>query len=100
MADKEERIRGELRIQIKQFLWPDCKECGGKCKTAKAIKFCKDCQPGILKQEAIEVMAKAICKTEQYDMTGVCCDEICLKWKYFLPQAKAALNALLEGGNK
>ena len=101
MADKEERIlRGELRIQINQFLWPTCKECGNKCKDEETIKFCRDSQPGMTRQEAIEKMAKAMC----HSPSGTCEDCFARESKKACKQAmfgmkelaEAALDALLE----
>lgn len=84
MAEKEERIlRGELRIQINQFLWPTCKECGNKCKDEETIKFCRDSQPGMTRQEAINRIAKALCA-----------DDVMREGYYQM--AEAVLNALLN----
>lgn len=97
MADKEERIT------IHQVLYP-CKKCSINCNKNdwKNCDFYQNYISGMTRQEAIERMAKAICKQTNYQCS-VCevgnnkekCEEwIVLQYK---TQAEAALNALLEG---
>lgn len=65
------------------------KPCARKCMFAQMYKN----GPAIAKSEAIEKMAKAICKN--YGLCEISLCEMCLR-KAFIEQAKAALNALLE----
>lgn len=83
------KITGETRIQINQFLWPTCKECGGKCKSEEVIKFCRDSQPGICKEEVIHIMVQAMREelSRRYKQGEMCTFKI---------YAEASLNALLE----
>lgn len=78
MAEKEERV----------FV--------ATLKTEDIDEYCvygRDC---ITRQEAVERMAKAICLC---DDDGDCkgkCNPKCDTWKYSIPHAEAALNALLS----
>lgn len=51
---------------------------------------------GITRQEALEAIARAICKVD--NGSKGCCVKDCLLWKLATSKAEAALNALLEGG--
>lgn len=96
MTDKEERIT------IHQVLYP-CKKCSINCNKNdwKDCDFYQNYISGMTRQEAIERMAKAICKETNYQCSV--CDvgnnkEKCEEWILFQykTQAEAALNALLE----
>lgn len=97
MADKEERIT------IHQVLYP-CKKCSINCNKNdwKDCDFYQNYISGMTRQEAINRMAKAICKETNYQCS-VCevgnNKEKCEEWIVFQykTQAEAALNALLEG---
>lgn len=95
MAEKEERIYvGKINWQEPLGFCPvPMEECN---------RFCKDCQGGMTRQEAIERMAKAM-----YDFEIVACSheecgnkqcENCEIWKWCENIAEAALNALLDKG--
>ena len=96
MADKEERIT------IHQVLYP-CKKCSINCNKNdwKNCDFYQNYISGMTRQEAIERMAKAICKQTNYQCS-VCevenNKEKCEEWIVFQykTQAEAALNSLLE----
>ena len=91
MADKEERIT------IHQVLYP-CKKCSINCNKNdwKNCDFYQNYISGMTRQEAIERMAKAICKIScacKYDACGNCTEFL----EHYTPDlAEAALNALLE----
>lgn len=62
-------------------------------------KECKHCEEGMTRQEAIERMAKAICKFEMMSSRRVCkeCSKECFEHLELevVDKAEAALNALL-----
>lgn len=97
MADKEERIT------IHQVLYP-CKKCSINCNK-NDLKYCDFYQnyiSGMTRKEAIERMAKALCRTYGEDC------ETCrfngnekgckryLEFRNYIAMAEAALNSLLE----
>ena len=91
MADKEERIT------IHKVLYP-CKKCSINCNKNdwKDCDFYQNYISGITRQEAINRIAKAICKIScacKYDACGNCTEFL----EHYTPDyAEAALNALLE----
>ena len=91
MADKEERIT------IHQVLYP-CKKCSINCNKNdwKNCDFYQNYISGMTRQEAIERIAKAICKIScacKYYSCGNCTEFL----EHYTPDlAEAALNALLE----
>ena len=110
MADKEERILitkcsshcHALRVSYDPFDDDDGMYCDKSGKwvriTEKECAKCKDpVLSGISRQEAIERMAKAICKIScacKYDACGNCTEFL----EHYTPDlAEAALNSLLEG---
>ena len=114
MADKEERILitkcsgwcHALRVSCDPFDGDDGMYCDKSGKWVRITeKDCAKCKDpvlyGISRQEAIERMAKAICKQTNYQCS-VCevgnNKEKCEEWIVFQykTQAEAALNALLE----
>lgn len=108
MEDKEERILC-LKVDYKPFVY---------LPNPRDYKVPEDIYKIIIggsmtKQEAIEIMAKAnwiavVCAKNQLVPTGVSKEEWDAEWaklrsdykKVYYSGAKAALNALLEGGNK
>ena len=104
----------EERIYVFKFEDDPCKDCEVKeitpdCKCPPNSACCcldkKEYSRGLTRQEAIERMAKAICKETNYQCSV--CDfgdnkEKCEAWIYFQykASAEAALNALLEGNNE
>lgn len=67
-----------------------------KCKTEEEIKFCRDSQPGITRQEAIYRMAKAL-YIEQYGKNRPSWEDEDNGYKeIYLRRAEAALKALLS----
>lgn len=108
MADKEERILIDVinpGINCVYRLDNDpkgqslCKHNGNM--EPVTAKDCRNCEEGMTRQEAIESMAKAICKQTNYQCS-VCevgnDKEKCEEWIVFQykTQAEAALNSLLE----
>lgn len=69
----------------------DDPRCWSKCN-------CEHCEEGITMQEAIEKMARAICRSGENECIGDCAS--CDLWKVGPEKdyAEAALNALLEQG--
>lgn len=95
MADKEERILIEV-------LGDRCCPVLSNDNICVLDYDCDDCKAGMTRQEAINRMAKAICKETNYQCSV--CDfgdnkEKCEAWIYlqYKKSAEAALNALLEG---
>lgn len=94
MADKEERIYICSKEKV-------CQICKNNCAEFDGIVPCGNCGyedfPCMTRQDAIEVMAKAICKSD-----GICTShdcENCTEWSgNDILVAEIALNALLEGG--
>ncbi len=101
MADKEERIRVEIIDVCKRPKNKDMYKCDciGSPNEMAGLQVCPIhpqvvAKEGISKQEAIEVMAKAICwEREHYPFEELPQYAI----DYYVKQAEAALNALLEG---
>lgn len=95
MADNEERIYIGIINPKGDF----CPVPAGCCNS-----FCDCCNGGLTRQEAIEVMAKAIYVhfVENSVAIGLAADWEDLKQplvkKFYIETAEAALNVLLEGG--
>ena len=103
MADKEERILIDVinpgincvyRLDNDPKRQSLCKHNGNM--EPVTAKDCRNCEEGMTRQEAIESMAKAICKIYcacKYDACGNCTEFL----EHYTPDlAEAALNALLE----
>lgn len=101
MAEKEERISIEL---LKDDFCNTCDNRGKlkNCCCYEKQEYDERYQKSLPRQDAIERMAKAICKETNYQCS-VCevenNKEKCEEWIVFQykTQAEAALNALLEG---